>query len=106
MSPELARELRETRPIASPELRERVLALAAQPVDPPRARFVWPVRRIALIAVPTAVAAGLAVAVVHGIVNGSHRGRAAAHSAPAVSRTGSGRAPASPSKTAPEGFRD
>jgi Domain of unknown function (DUF4349) len=108
MSPELARELRDTRPVASPELRERVLAVAAEPVDPPRRRFTVPVRRLVLVAVPTAVAAGLAVAVIHGIVNGGPtRGSVSAGSASkqAVTR-GPAHLPITPSKSAPAGLRD
>jgi hypothetical protein len=77
MSPDLARELSETWPLASPDLRERVLAVAAQPVEPPRPRIAWPVRRIAVAAVPTAVAVAIAIAVVHGLVSGSSRPTAA-----------------------------
>jgi hypothetical protein len=68
-SPELVRELRATRPVASPVLRERVLAVAARPVEPPR-RQGWPLGRLALVAAAALVAAGLGVAVVHGIVSG------------------------------------
>jgi Domain of unknown function (DUF4349) len=69
MSPELAEQLRAARPVASPGLRERVLAVAAEPAPAPRRRLEWPLRRIALVAVPGALAVALAVAGVHGIVS-------------------------------------
>src|SRR5438046_4320483 len=102
MSPELARELRETRPVASAELRERVLAVAAEPTPAPRRRFVWPVRRVEFVALPTVVAAGLAVAVVHGIVNGSPPNRAA-RATPAVATVGSARSDQLRSPAIPQG---
>jgi Domain of unknown function (DUF4349) len=86
-SPELARELRAARPVASPTLRERVLSVAARPVEPPR-RWKWQVGRLALVAAAALVAAGVGVAVVHGIVSGgtseSHRAQ------PATVRSGAG----------------
>jgi Domain of unknown function (DUF4349) len=108
MSPELAQELRETRPHASPDLRERVLAVAAQPVEPARRHFSWPGRRMLAAAVPTAVAAGLAVAVVHGLVDGSSKKQVTAGNASPSHSAGSfaGGPPAIPSTTAPEGLRD
>ena len=56
MSPELAEQLRAARPVVSSELRERVLAVATEPAPAPRRRLEWPFRRIALVAVPAAVA--------------------------------------------------
>jgi hypothetical protein len=57
--PDLERTLRTIRPIAPPELRERVRLLAAQPI-PPRALDRW--RRPIVLAVP--LAAALAAALV------------------------------------------
>src|SRR6187397_1140347 len=75
MSPELAEQLRAARPVSSSELRERVLAVATEPAPAPRRRLEWPLRRIALVAVPVATAVALAFAGVHGIVSsgGSHQ---------------------------------
>ena len=69
---DLVRELRATRPLATPELRERVRDVAAREPEPaaPR-RFVLPrisARRTAFALVPAAVAVLLGVAVVEGIV--------------------------------------
>ena len=80
MSPELAERLRAARPVAPPDLRERVRAVASQPMAEPRRRLVWPVRRFALVAAPAVVAVALGVAVVHGIVSsGPPSQRRAAH---------------------------
>jgi hypothetical protein len=95
MSPELAEQLRTARPVASSELRERVLAVATEPAPAPRRRLEWPLRRIAIIAVPVAAAVALAVAGVHGIVSSSGAHQNA--SRPPVESVGSTVAP---------GFRD
>jgi len=84
--PELERTLRAVRPVAPPDLRERVRRLAAQPV--PAARPArW--RRPLAIAVPlaAALAAALVAAVTHD--GGSPRPRSAplAKSAPAAAPT-------------------
>jgi hypothetical protein len=78
LSPELATELRSARPSASPELRERVLAVAAQeePRRPPR--FTLPLRRLAVVAVPAAFALAIGGAVVHGLVHSGGSGRTVA----------------------------
>jgi hypothetical protein len=78
LSPELATELRSARPSASPELRERVLAVAAQeePRRPPR--FTLPLRRLAVVAVPAALALAIGGAVVHGLVHSGGSGRTVA----------------------------
>src|SRR5919108_2039369 len=69
LSPELAAELRAARPIAAPELRARVLEVAARE-EPPRRRFTLPpLRRYALVAVPAALAIAVGGALVHGLVN-------------------------------------
>src|SRR5262244_148100 len=90
LSPELATELRGARPVASPELRERVLAVAAQERRPTRRpRFsLPPLRRVALVAAPVAVALALG-ALVHGL---AHSARSAQTAAP-VSTTAAGRTP-------------
>jgi hypothetical protein len=78
LSPELATELRSARPSASPELRNRVLAVAAQeePRRPPR--FTLPLRRLAVVAVPAAFALAIGGAVVHGLVHSGGSGRTVA----------------------------
>jgi len=70
LSPELATELRVSRPSASPGLRERVLEIAAreQPVRPRRFSLP-PLRRIALVAAPVALAFAIAGAGVYGLVH-------------------------------------
>jgi len=72
-SPELERELRATRPVAPPSLRERVRELAvaepARPALPSWGRLRLPVRRVALVAVPAALALAFASAGVIGLVS-------------------------------------
>src|SRR5215510_7217723 len=91
LSPELATELRGARPVASPELRERVLAVAAQERRPTRRpRFsLPPLRRVALVAAPVAVALAVGGALVHGL---AHSAKSAQTAAPA-STTAAGRTP-------------
>ena len=65
--PDLLRELRESRPVAPAELRERVRLIAAQASEtpPPRRFFPRPTRRRALLVlVPVALAASIAAVVV------------------------------------------
>jgi hypothetical protein len=83
LSPELATELRSARPSASPDLRERVLAVAARE-EPRRPRRVTlpPLRRVALVAVPALVAVAVGGALVHGLV---HSGKSAQKVAPSTS---------------------
>jgi hypothetical protein len=78
LSPELATELRGTRPSASPELRERVFAITTrgQPRRPPRFPLP-PLRRLAVVAVPAALALAIGGAVVHGLVHSGTAGRKA-----------------------------
>jgi Domain of unknown function (DUF4349) len=87
LSPELATELRGARPSASRELRERVLKITAR--ERP-ARQPWftlpPLRRMALVAAPAAIAVAVGGALVHGLV---HSGKSAEKAAPVV-RTVSG----------------
>jgi hypothetical protein len=78
LSPELSTELRAGRPVASPGLRERVLEIAVreQPARPQR--FSLPrLRRVALVAVPAALALSIGGAVVHGLVQSGANGRKA-----------------------------
>jgi Domain of unknown function (DUF4349) len=85
LSPELATELRAARPSASPDLRERVLAVAArqEPRRPPRFTLP-PLRRLAMVAVPAAVALAVGGALVHGLVHSSKTGEKAASAATTV----------------------
>jgi len=67
-SPELINELRASRPAAPAALRARVRELSAErPAKAPLGRFRFPVRRVALIAIPTAAALALASAGVVGL---------------------------------------
>src|SRR5256886_17265827 len=77
-SPELATELRSARPSASPELRKRVLAVAAQeePRRPPR--FTLPLRRLAVVAAPAALALAIGGAVAPGLISSGGNGRTGA----------------------------
>jgi hypothetical protein len=87
LSHELATELRAARPSASAELRERVLEIAARgrPARSPRFPLL-PLRRVALVAAPVAVALAVGGALVHGLV---HSGKSTQNAAPVV-RTGAG----------------
>jgi len=76
-SPELAMELRSARPVASPALRERVRAVAAQP-SPERRRLAFPFKRAVLVAAPAALALAVGGALVHGLVNSGSRPRVSA----------------------------
>ena len=96
-SPELALQLRAARPVASPDLRERVHAVAEQPTPVPRRRIVWPVRRVALVAAPAVLAVALGIAVVHGLVSAKQPAeKAARESTATVLPPGSSAAPAIP----------
>jgi hypothetical protein len=87
LSPELATELRAARPSASPELRERVLAVAARQEPRRPHRFTLPpLRRVALVAAPALVAVAVGGALVHGLI---HSGKSTQNAAPVV-RTGAG----------------
>ena len=66
---ELVQELRANRPVASAELRERVLALAPPP--PPR-RIEPNLRRLVPAVAFAGLAAAVGVATVVGVVHGSH----------------------------------
>ncbi len=67
---ELVQELRTNRPVASTELRERVLALAPPP--PPTRRFEPNLRRLVPAVAFAGLAAAVGVATVVGVVHGSH----------------------------------
>src|SRR5919201_7035015 len=69
LSPELALELRAARPSASPELRARVLEVAARKQPARRRLTLPPLRRFALVAVPAALAIAVGGALVHGLAN-------------------------------------
>jgi hypothetical protein len=86
LSPELALELRSARPVASPELRERVHAVAAQP-SPQKRRFTFPFKRAVLIAAPAALALAVGGALVHGLVNSGSPPRVSGGSAAVVTPT-------------------
>ena len=77
LSPELATELHGARPAASTELRERVLEIAAreQPARPRRFSLP-PLRGLALVAAPAALAVALSGALIHGLIHsGSQAGK-------------------------------
>jgi len=93
LSPELASELRAARPVAAPDLRERVLEVAAREWPSPEPRFALPsFRRLALVAVPAAAAVAVSGALVHGLVSSGPSGPKAA----AVPSAGTGRAQSPP----------
>src|SRR5690349_3954148 len=79
LSPELAAELRAARPIASSELRERVTEIGTRERPAPRSRFsLPPFRRLALVAVPAALAVAVGGALVHGLASSGSNGQKAA----------------------------
>jgi Domain of unknown function (DUF4349) len=91
LSPELATELRSARPSASPDLRERVLAVAAleNPRRPARRFTLPPLRRVALVAAPALAAVAVGGALVHGLV---HSSKSAQKAAPSTSTLAGGAA--------------
>ncbi len=75
--PELVDQIRAARIAAPPELRRRVLAIAAEsPAEPPRRGRRW--RRAALMLAPAVVAAALAGALAVGLATSGKGGRPAA----------------------------
>jgi hypothetical protein len=79
LSPELVSELRVARPAASRELRERVLEVAASERQAREPRFALPsFRRLALVALPAALAVAVGGALVHGLVSSGSSGQKAA----------------------------
>jgi hypothetical protein len=76
LSPELALELQAARPVASPELRERVLEVAAREQPRRERRFsLPPLRRVALVGAAATLALGVVFAVVHGLTHGGPENR-------------------------------
>jgi Domain of unknown function (DUF4349) len=93
LSPELATELRGARPVASPDLRDRVLEIAARERPARRPWFsLPPLRRMALVAAPAAVVLAVSGAFVHGLVHSSK----SAHEAAPVPAAGSSAGHATP----------
>src|SRR5262249_55294441 len=79
LSPELASELRVARPVASRELRERVREVAASERPAREPRFALPsFRRLALVAIPPALAVARGGAVAQGLTGPAWGGRRAA----------------------------
>src|SRR3954469_23384485 len=104
LSPELALELRAARPVASPELRKRVLEVAAREQLRREPRFkLPPLRRGLLIAVPAVLVLGFGFAVVHGFTHG--KGKQAVVGA-AIQSAGVGVRTTPGAKSAPKDFRD
>ena len=69
-SPDLALEMRAARPIASIELRERVLEVAAREQPRRERRFsLPPLRRVAFVAAPAVLALAIGGALVHGLAS-------------------------------------
>jgi uncharacterized small protein (DUF1192 family) len=89
-SPELALELRSARPVASPELRQRVLALAPHEAGPGRRpRLPRPTRRFALAALAALVAVSVGGAMLHGLATtnvGRHGAARQSQAAPAAGK--------------------
>src|SRR4051794_5176142 len=104
LSPELALELRGARPVASPELRQRVLEVAtrAQPRREPRFTLP-PLRRVLLVAVPAVLVLGFGFAVVHGVTHGEAKPAVLGR---AIQSGGVVTGAATGTKSAPEAFRD
>jgi hypothetical protein len=87
LSPEVVAELRVTRPVASPDLRERVLEIAARERPAREPRFSLPQwRRLALVAVPVALSVAVGGALIHGLASSGKNGQKAA---PAPTSAGS-----------------
>jgi hypothetical protein len=70
-------EIRSARIVASPALRERVLALASAPPAPPRRQLPW--RRMTLVLVPACAALAVAGALAYGLATSGKQPRAVAH---------------------------
>ena len=79
LSPEVVAELRVTRPVASPDLRERVLEVAARERPAREPHFSLPQwRRLAFVAVPVAVSVAVGGALIHGLASSGTNGQKAA----------------------------
>jgi hypothetical protein len=72
-------EIGSARIAASPELRERVLALAAAPPAPPRRQLPW--RRMTLVLVPACAALAVAGALAYGLASPGKQTRSVVHGA-------------------------
>ena len=84
--PEILEQIRASRIAASPELRARVLDLAAAvPPAPPRRELPW--RRMSLVLVPAAIALALTGALVAGLAGSGKDSRVAAPPAPRATQT-------------------
>jgi hypothetical protein len=113
LSPELALELRAARPSASPELRARVLEVAARKQPARRRLTLPPLRRFALVAVPAALAIAVGGALVHGLANSgppakqtsASQSGGAVKGRPQILEPGTPRAPLSRTSTLDKGFR-
>ena len=96
---DLARTLREARPVAPPELRERVRLVAAQAATPRRQVVTW--RRVLVVSVPLALAIAAGVLVTR---PGKHEAQKqqplAAETVDAYARTGGAVRAAAPHRTA------
>jgi uncharacterized protein DUF4349 len=80
LSPELALELRSARPVASPELRRRVLEVAAREEPVRRRGFSLPsFRSMALVAGPAVLALAVGGALVHGLVHSGTTAQKSVH---------------------------
>jgi hypothetical protein len=104
-SPELAMELRSSRPTVSAELRERVHAVATHP--PPETRqFAFPFKRAALVAAPAVLALAVGGALVHGFVSSGSPPRVSAGSNRTSLVAPNAAGAALGSRSAAEGFGD
>jgi hypothetical protein len=83
-SPDLTLELRTARPVASAELRDRVLAVAAHELPPERKFSLPQLRRFALVAAAAVLALAVGGALVHGIVSPAPRPEVAGQNATTV----------------------
>jgi hypothetical protein len=85
-SPDLIRELQASRPVAPAALRTQVREIAAAEQAPPSvsiwSRLRVPVRRVALVAVPAALALAIASAGVLGLSRSHYRARVGGENAP------------------------
>jgi hypothetical protein len=88
-SPELTLELRAARPAAPDELRERVLAVAAQ-AEPARERRRPSFRRLALVAAASAAVVAVSGALIYGVANSGSPERQNAHRPAVTDRAGAG----------------
>jgi uncharacterized protein DUF4349 len=91
LSPEVVAELRVTRPVASPDLRERVLEIAARERPAREPRFSLPQwRRLALVAVPVVLSVAVGGALIHGLASSGKNGQKAAPAPTSAGSNGTG----------------